>query len=138
LNFTDIYAWEFTPRPGYEYFNGMSTELVGRTHFYNFGASNQEGPKNPVSVLKSVAQPGDFVVFKLDIDTPTVETPMVQDLLQDDAALALITDFYYELHFGLKDMDWAWGEVASGSDLASATEVFKQFREKGVKAQMWP
>ena len=116
----------------------MTTEQVGMTHFYNFGASNLEGPQNPVSVLKSVARPGDFVVFKLDIDTPSVETPMVEALLEDDDTLALITDFYYELHFDIKDMRFAWGEVAGGSDLATATEVFRRFREKGVKAQMWP
>ena len=137
LNFTDIYAWEFTPRPGFEYFEGMPAELVAATHFYNFGASNLEGPRNPLSILKAAAQPGDFVVFKLDIDTPSVEIPLVEALLKDEGALALITHFYYELHFNLKDMDWAWGHGMEG-DLSSATRVFRAFRERGIAAQMWP
>jgi hypothetical protein len=59
----------------------MPAELVAATHFYNFGASNLEGPRNPLSILKAAAQPGDFVVFKLDIDTPSVEIPLVEALL---------------------------------------------------------
>ena len=115
----------------------MPAELVAATHFYNFGASNLEGPRNPLSILKATAQPGDFVVFKLDIDTPSVEIPLVEALLKDEGALALITHFYYELHFNLKDMDWAWGHGMEG-DLSSATRVFRAFRERGIAAQMWP
>lgn len=94
LNFTDIYAWEFTPRPGYKFFEGMFTDLVAATHFYNFGASAHDDPLNPLYILKATAQPGDFVLFKLDIDTPAVETPLVEQLLGDTYALSLITDFF--------------------------------------------
>lgn len=132
LNFTDIYAWEFTQRPGYKFFEGMSTDLVAATHFYNFEASAHDDPLNPLNILKATAQPGDFVVFKLDIDTPAVETPLVEQLLGDTDALSLITDFFYELHFNLQDMAWAWGHGEMGMDLISATTVFRTLREKGL------
>ena len=137
VNFTDIFAWEVTQHPGSEFFDGMSPELIAATRFYNFPVTAEPGPANPISVLKAVASPGDFVVFKLDIDHPNTETPLVAAMLEDDDALALIDDFYYELHFGLKEMEGFWGGGMPG-DLVSATSVFRRFREKGVACQFWP
>ncbi len=137
LEFTDIFAWEMTAHPGNEFFEGMSPKLIGATRFYNFGVAAAEGPANPLTVLKTIARPGDYVVFKLDIDTPSVETPLVEQFLKDAEAQALVTDFYYELHFGLVEMEAFWGGGMPG-DLLSAAKVFSTLREKGVKAQFWP
>ena len=118
--------------------SAVSTALVAATHFYNFGVSSKDGPQNPLSVLKAVAQPGDFVVFKLDIDSVDIETPIVEALLKDDEARALITDFYYELHFRTVDMEgWGMGKRMP-HNLLGATAVFRELREKGLNAQMWP
>jgi len=141
INFTDIFAWELEPKPGYVFFEGMSPELVAATHFYNFGVSAEPGhPANPLTVLKAVARPGDFVVFKLDIDTGSIEAPIVDALLEDDHARSLITDFYYELHYRGKDMHlfWRYSFTPDSPDLVGATATFRALREKGLKAQMWP
>jgi hypothetical protein len=137
INFTDIFCWEATEHKGSEFFDGMSPELMAATRFYNFPVTAAPGPASPISVLKAVAQPGDFVVFKLDIDHPSTETPLVQALLEDPQALALLDTFYYELHFGLKEMEGFWGGGMPG-DVAQAAGVFRRFREAGVQAQFWP
>jgi len=137
INFTDIFCWEVTAHPGSEFFDGMSPALIAATRFYNFPVTAAPGPANPISVLKEVARPGDFVVFKLDIDHPATETPLVDALLADAEALALIDTFYYELHFGLKEMEGFWGGGLPG-DVAQAADVFRRFREAGVQAQFWP
>jgi hypothetical protein len=138
INFTDIYAWELGAKPGMEFFEGMPIDVFATTHFYNFAVSSEPGPGNPLTVLKQVARPGDFVVFKLDIDVGTIESALVQDLLGDDEALSLISDFYYELHFRVADMHifWRYSLVPESPDLMGATEVFRMLREKGLKAQM--
>jgi hypothetical protein len=94
INFTDIFCWEVTPHPGSEFFDGMSPELIAATRFYNFPVTAEAGPASPISVLKATARPGDFVVFKLDIDHPSTEAPLVEALLSDPEALALIDTFY--------------------------------------------
>ena len=45
--------------------------------------STIEGHKdNPVEVIRQLYQPGDFIVFKLDVDHHTTEMGIVQQLLQ--------------------------------------------------------
>jgi hypothetical protein len=141
VNFTDLFAWELEPKPGFAFFEGMPPDLVVATHFYNFGVSAEAGhPANPLTVLKAVARPGDFVVFKLDIDTGSIEAPIVEALLADDHARSLITDFYYELHYRGKDMHlfWRYSFTPDSPDLVGAAAIFRALREKGLKAQMWP
>jgi hypothetical protein len=138
INFTDIFCWEVTPHPGLEFFQGMPTEIMAATRFYNFPVDTAfASPTNPISVLKATARPGDFVVFKLDIDHPDTEGPLVEALLADPEALALIDTFFYELHYGLKEMEGFWGGGQPG-DFATAKAVFVALREAGVNAQFWP
>lgn len=40
--------------------------------------------------------------------------------------------FFYELHFNLQDMAWAWGHGEMGMDFIIATTVFRILREKGL------
>jgi len=137
INFTDIFCWEVTAHPGSEFFDGMPVEVMAATRFFNFPVTAEAGPANPISVLKATARPGDFVVFKLDIDHPYTEGPLVDALLADPEALALIDTFFYELHYGLKEMEGFWGGGLPG-DFASAKRVFARLREAGVNAQFWP
>ena len=135
--FDEIYAWEVTPHPGDEFFAGMPPELVAVTHFYNFGISGEPGPASPLSVLKTAARPGDLVVFKLDVDNAPIENTLVQNMLADEEALSLITDFFFELHYAGPEMAGWWGGGVAG-DLGTATQLFEGLRRKGVKAQFWP
>lgn len=66
--FCHIWAWELTTRPGYEFWDGMDTDTIARTTFFNFGVGAEpRTPTNPIDVIKAVAKPDDYVVFKLDI-----------------------------------------------------------------------
>lgn len=61
------------------------------------GCSAEPGaPNNPLEVLRRVARPGDFVVFKLDIDTPFVELPLVAQLENDPQLASLVDIFFFE------------------------------------------
>jgi hypothetical protein len=84
-----------------------------------------------------VARRGDFVVFKLDIDTPVVERAILQLLLDDTEVHALVTHFLFELHYGLKEFQGAWGNNMPG-DVLTTAELFVQLRNSGINAQFWP
>jgi hypothetical protein len=60
-----------------------------------------------VNILKSVAKPGDFVVFKLDIDNAAVEMPILRALTEDPAAVKLVDEFFFE-HRGSTPFGLTW------------------------------
>ena len=69
-------------------------------HFHNIPISSEKNhPDNPLSIIKKIATVDDFVSFKLDIDTPSVEMPLAMDLLKDQSLSSLIDEFFFELHF---------------------------------------
>lgn len=81
---------------GKTFFEGMPGDVIGKMHFYNFPMSAVPGDaSNPLTLLRSVALPGDFVVIKLDIDTPQVEIPLIEQLDVDPALRALVDMFFF-------------------------------------------
>ena len=53
-------------------------------------APEEGSAANPFTLVKRFATPEDFVVVKLDIDTPSVEGPLARQLLEDTALQALV------------------------------------------------
>jgi hypothetical protein len=49
-------------------------------------------------MLKRIAAPEDYVVFKLDIDNSKIEAMFVEQLLASPELLALVDDFFFEHH----------------------------------------
>ena len=90
-------------------------------------------------VLKTIAQPEDYVIFKLDIDNTPIEEAIVESLLADPLALALIDDFYWEHHVNQIDMNPIWGTTHGLSNSIKDSIVYlRKFRDKGVRAHSWP
>lgn len=142
LPFASVHAWEATPHAGDEALRDMPLSLAAAVRYYNFPVTANPGAvSNPLAVLKQTARAEDYVVFKLDIDgTPAAkatEDALINALLADDDALALVDDFYYELHYNSSVMAKWWGRELP-LDLGGAIEVFKTLRRKGVRAQFWP
>lgn len=76
--------------------------------------------------------------MKLDIDTPSVEMPMVQHLLDSPELQKLVDVFYFEHHVFLEEMAYWWGmgNGMKGSVLDSL-QLFATLREKGIDAHSW-
>ena len=148
LPFDDIYAWEARPTPAAEYFEGMPLDVVARTHFLNLpvraasGARAGDGtqPDDLIAFIKAAAQPGDFVVVKLDIDSEELEERIVLDILADDAVSALIDDFFFEHHVENAVMETlGWGPAGSHiRDVADSIHLFQALRRRGIRAHSWP
>jgi hypothetical protein len=92
IRFDHIYSWEAAPRPAY--WDGVPLDARSRIHFFNIPAATQQSSEaSPVALLRQVARPQDYVVFKLDIDNEAVELPILLDLLSPDVA-PLVDDVY--------------------------------------------
>ncbi len=138
LVFTDIYAWEANPERSRDFFDDMTLEVLSTFHFYNRAANNVRGSAdNPLELLRLVARPEDFVVFKLDIDTPAVEKPIILDILGDPRYSCLIDELFFEHHAAIPEM-WPYWEDRVEGTLRESQALFQALRRVGILAHSWP
>jgi hypothetical protein len=91
-----------------------------------------------VRILKSIAQPADFVAFKLDIDNYAAESSILSSLVNDPAAAGLVDEFFLEYHVNFTPMVQYWGNtIDAGKNLADAFKLFHGLRQKGWRAHSW-
>jgi len=91
---------------------------------------------NPVTLIKEVADPGDFVAFKLDVDNNAVESAIMGHLEADDCAIECIAEMFYEKHYDSVDMRQYFGQPAA--TLPQAARDFEALRRKGLRLYYWP
>ena len=98
-----------------------------------------DGPFLPTHIA-SIVTKDDYVVFKLDIDSPEVEGNTVLHLLSDEGAedLSYIDEFFWEHHVtGNYLMRPNWGIVPGGLSIRDSAELFLRLRRRGVRAHSW-
>ncbi len=110
--------------PNYQFFNVPVTAEIGSRY-------------NPLTLLKAIAQPQDFVVVKLDIDQPTIEFALIDQILNDTSVSRLIDEFFFEHHSTAKELSGAWRGVAVRGDMAAGHRLFRQLRDRGIRAHSW-
>ena len=137
IHFDAIYAWEANHVDAARYWASVPDELRPRLHFFNAPITPARASRmNPVTLIKEVADPGDFVAFKLDIDNDAVETAIMDQLEADDCAIERIAEMFYEKHYDSPDMREYFG--APPVTLAQATHNFAALRRKGLRLHYWP
>lgn len=135
--FDHIYAFEITKKDPEEVFRLVPPNLLPTYHWINVGVSAEPGhPLNPFTMLKQKFNKDDLIVFKLDIDTPSVEMPLVEQLLGDDELIGLVDQFYFEHHVNLAEMKRYWGSQVEGT-VQDSLNLFHKLRQKGVAAHFW-
>lgn len=77
-------------------------------------------------------------VFKLDIDHAESETAILQALLDDPQASALVDEFFFEYHVTFGEMLRYWKSQADpAKSLADAFALFYELRQRGWRAHSW-
>jgi hypothetical protein len=113
-------------------------------HFYNtpISADSTHGD-SPARLLRQMVGERDFVAFKLDIDHPDTEMPIALSLL--GGLGQLVDEFFFELHFRDEVMtSCGWGKRVPAEshglrlDRPSVLKFFRDLREKGIRAHIWP
>jgi len=138
VHFEDIYCWEALPVSSNDFYAGADLDEVGKLHFMNWPVSStKNNDKNPWSLLKRVASPSDFVVIKLDIDTPAVESELVEQLLADTDLLALVDVFFFEHHVFHNGFKWLWSDMLPETP-SESYKIFVALRKLGIQAHSWP
>ena len=138
FEFDHIYAFEKTFSSPDDVFNAVPSELLGAYHWINSGVSAEKTSKlNPLNILKNKFNHEDFVVMKIDIDTPEIELSLVQQILSDQTIIDLIDHFYFEHHVELEELRGDWGASVNGT-VAESLQLFHELRLKGLRAHYWP
>ncbi len=92
---------------------------------------------NPLINIVKQFNEDDFIIVKLDIDTPAVELPMAKLLLEDDSINKLVDHFYFEHHIRILELRMVWGGHVNGN-FKESLELMNGLRKKGVAAHYWP
>jgi len=114
-------------------------EWRSRTHFHQdwISTSPDKQPFVP-DVIRSTASKEDYVVFKLDIDSKSVETAIVDYLLSHPKALGYIDEFIWEQHVDNYLMAPAWAQTQDMTkSIADSYQYFLKLRKLGVRAHSW-
>jgi len=119
-----VYAWEAKPYP--KWWDRVPEADRPSITFYNEPVNATEA--SALGVLRQTARPDDFVVLKLDIDTPVVENAIVDAMLRDDALLALVDEFLFEFHVSNEDI------VRTA---LQGMRMMGEMRKRGVRAHFW-
>ena len=93
---------------------------------------------NPLRTILKQFGEDDFIVLKLDIDTRSIEIPLVKQLLEDKDGIyhKLIDQFYFEHHVHMAEMRQFWGGSMSGT-VKESLELFRGLRENGIPSHFW-
>jgi len=139
--FDQIYGFEAKGKnPVDVYEQSLPEHYISSYHWINVGVSAKEGDKlNPLHSIIKKFNEDDFVVVKLDIDTPSIELPLVLQLLEDkDGVYSKIIDqFYFEHHVHLGELKRNWKRKVNGT-VGESLELFTNLRKRGIPAHFWP
>ena len=137
-----------------KYWSKVPPKLRRKITLFNRPASaNPLSPDNPVAKLVSECRVEDFCVLKIDVDTPQVELPWVQQILQCHDVSARIDEFFFEHHVhGLMEKKYHCDRetlvkdpkacIGFGSDKVSGSyadtySLLSELRYRGIRAHSW-
>jgi hypothetical protein len=137
-NLERFLAWEAKSYPKTQgYFDQVPVEVMPHYQFYNVKIDAKKGSRyNPLTHIKGIAKPRDFVSLKLDVDNSDIEFGLIEQIISDPRVYGLIDEFFFEHHSNVKEFQWAWKEQVRGS-MADGYKFFRKMRELGIRAHSW-
>jgi hypothetical protein len=132
IQFDRIIAYESEQLETERVWEELPDDLFPIYTYINVGVKAKLGRFNPWTMLEAIAKPNDYVVVKLDIDTPQLESALMKQLFKkNNRARNLIDELFFEKHVS-NDRD-------SGEDkLKDSYELFTKLRHYGIRMHGWP
>lgn len=139
IEFDRFLLWEAALHSPANVFDKVPANILHKYQYYNIPANADPlSPASPLNMISTIAQRGDFVLFKLDIDNGDVENKIVAALLQSPKILSLIDEFVFEHHVNFPPMLPSWGNtVDKNASLADSYNLFLRLRQMGIRAHSW-
>eukprot|EP01039_Chlorochromonas_danica_P000253 gene253-272_t len=145
--FDEIYGWEYAIIYPPAFWKDVPSKLAPAYHFYNVPVqAEKQAPHSVTRFIQQIARKEDFVSFKLDIDTPSVEVPIALRILREKGLLDLIDEYFFELHFDCEFLSHdggVWGAPPPPEidglrmNRLGALKYFQELRNDGLRAHIW-
>jgi hypothetical protein len=150
IDFDRLFAWEahaYEPQAWWKY---VPARMRARLTFFNVPVTTGMAPNDPgnfLSLLNETATPDDFVVVKIDIDTPDIEARIVRAIADNPAWAVLVDELFFEYHY-----HWIGGHSPHGNSLQNtnrsapnyvnatvddAMSLMHKLRAQGVRSHFW-
>lgn len=130
------YLWESVIQNMTKVEEEVPLDLRKIYHYYNRPIeTKKKSNDNPLYFIKR-NQKTNYVIFKLDVDNPSVELPIFNHLIMYNDIIP--NEFYFEYHFNEPFMLSWWNNfVDKNCSLFCATNKFLALRRKGIRAHGW-
>jgi hypothetical protein len=133
IEFDHVWGWEAQRMPGW--WERVPTEDRQKITFYNDPVNMSDS--SALGVLRREARPEDFVVLKLDIDTPWLEEKIINEILSRPEDAALIDELFFEFHVIVDDLRVRRPHERDRDTPRHALEVMTKLRQRGIRAHFW-
>lgn len=140
--FQRILDWEAKEHPPKVLFEGIPLDIMTGLSYFNIPVTSEPNDKyNPLTYIRTLCKPEDFVVLKIDIDTPNLEEALIKQVVNDPQLAVLIDELYFEHHVSGSPMQHrGWGNIPGvhlGGDIVDSYKLFTKLRELGIRAHSW-
>lgn len=132
--------WEINLHQPKDVFDQVPGEFFHAYQYFIIPVETRaDHPKNPFKILKSIVRKHDFVAVKIDIDTPSIENELTDQLVENlDIMAPLIDEFFYEHHVRSPTMmRLGWGNTVTG-ELEDTYKLHLKLRNRGIRSHGWP
>jgi len=141
IDWNNVFAYEMTTSVD-EFYQTLPVALKDTIHYQQCAVSsspNDDSPEHPFLPLeiKRRTSKDDYVFFKLDIDSPSVEDGNIYYILNDPDNH--IDEVAWEHHIRGNYLLTEWGPPEKLPDVSmrESYEMFLQMRLKGIRAHSW-
>jgi len=140
IDFDRILAFEMSV-PESEFFYSMPPYVRYRTTYQQTAVvsnAKDHSVKNPFlpTLIKEKVTPNDYVLFKLDIDSPTIEVGSILHILDDPDNQ--IDEIFWEHHIsGNYLLTREWGKRNPKTTIRESMDLFLRMRQQGIRAHSW-
>ena len=139
LKFDHIWGWDPKfERPSW-WWSRVPSEQRSKITFFNKSVdSTDAGEHTALGALRANARPEDYVVLKLDIDTPAVEEEILDIFLSEDGRkyTDLIDEFFFEYQGTIKG-NYAYELDNKNTTVTEGIRMMQKLREMGIRAHFW-
>jgi hypothetical protein len=134
--FDHIYGYEMRVHNPDDVFKALPPQYLSAFHWINCGVSSElDHLHNPWNLLLEHYNEDDFVVVKLDIDTPAIEKALADQLFNNPRLFKMVDQFYFEHHVNQMELAGHWG--GTNESVEASFRFFSGLRERGVAAHFW-
>ncbi len=132
IRFDRIIAYEYQNLEARRVWEELPDDVFPFYTFINVGVEEKLGKFNPWTMVEAIAKPNDYVVLKLDIDKPVLESALMKQLLdENNRARYLIDELFFEKHVSDK-------KESKEDKLKDSYELFTRLRQCGIRMHGWP